>query len=234
MKSAQWTIGLVVVGALAVSCNALTGLSDYEKVDCVGACGDAGDAGKEVGPEVGSEVGPEAGNDVVVDVADEDALEADVVDSDVSDADVVTYDAIELGPVNPTLRWAQWPMPHRDGAGDATIVEIEAGYHDDVTKLMWSTSHPLKETLGQAEARCKTVGRLPTRIELASLLEPGLVPPYDTTVGDMESGPYWTSSEVFDPNATQQLFWVVDFQTGRLEKQDPFLPGAHVRCIATK
>jgi hypothetical protein len=226
VKSAQWTIGLVVVGALAVSCNALTGLSDYEKVDCVGSCGDAG---TDVVPDVAFDV--EAGKDVVADVADEDALEADVVEADVSDADVVTYDAIELGPVDPKLRWAQWPMPHWDpDSGDATVVKNDAGaFFDLVTKLVWSKSSEVK-TLGQAEAECKTVGRLPTRIELVSLLEPGLASPHDPIMNDTEPGSYWTSSEVFDPNATQQFFWVVNFENGTLGQLNPSQE-AYVRCI---
>lgn len=249
MKSAQWTVGLVVVGALAVSCNALTGLSDYEKVDCVGPCGDAGDAGSDVvtGPDA------DAGKDVLADVADEDALEADVVDADVVD---VTYEAIELEPVEAKLRWAQWRMPHEEVwdvpdageagppfAADASMVDAPGGplFVDYVTGLTWmpSGNDQGSQDFGLEEANGFCVGqqwRLPTRIELVTLFEPEKPNQIHSALsGDVcSAGAYWTSSRVFSApgeDADVPSYWVVDFQSGGGVKTRIETGEACVRCV---
>lgn len=142
------------------------------------------------------------------------------------------------------LRWAQWPMPTPPGAG----LPHPATYHfdqasptvcDGVTGLVWERQpKPDLVDLDGALAYCAAlvVGgfadwRLPTRIELVSLLAHEKPPPlidgdaFPGTVTDY----YWTSSIVTGNNRS----YGVDFNSGDVH----FLPGDtqrttfRVRCV---
>jgi hypothetical protein len=254
-------VGAATASVVAVACNAITGLSDYEKVACVGPC-DAGvadvtadnvfDAPYDVPYDV------DAGDvaDVVLDVtADGVAFDGpedvapDVPEDVVAD---VQYDASEVGVVERRLRWAQWPMPHQflsavPGAEDAglprgadlTLHDAEPPYfHDGVTGLDWTVSAGAAMSLGEAVSHCATqgagplVGRLPTRIELVTLLEPDVDPSAHPVFGsDLKPGAYWSQSDapLRDAGAARE-YWVVDFAHGavltRAEDQE-----AYVRCV---
>jgi hypothetical protein len=254
-------VGAAIASVAAVACNAITGLSDYEKVACVGPCDtgvadaapdntfdspndvtydvDAGDAG-EVGLDVASDgVAFDGPEDAAPDVPGD--AEADV-----------QYDASEVGVVERRLRWAQWQMPHQflssvpdaEDAGlprgaDLSLVDASKPYfHDGVTGLDWTMSDGSQLSLSEAAFHCATCvelplkARLPTRIELVSLLEPGLSPgAYPVLGSDVKPGAYWSQSDVptRDAGAVRE-YWVVDFAQGavltRPENQE-----AYVRCV---
>jgi len=251
-------VGAAIASVAAVACNAITGLSDYEKVDCVGPC-DSGvvdavpdnvfDSPYDVQHDV--DAGWDAADvnlDVVSDQVELDALE-DVVPDVVPD---VQYDASEVGVVERRLRWAQWPMPHQflstvPGAEDAGLprgaaLTLHDGsppyFHDGVTGLDWTVSAGAGMSLGEAVSHCATQGagplvaRLPTRIELVTLLEPEVDPSSNPVLGsDLKLGAYWSQSDapLRDAGAVRE-YWVVDFDQGavltRAEDQK-----AYVRCV---
>jgi len=241
--------------AIAASCNSITGLNDYEKVDSVGAGGDAGDASQS---DVASpDVVPEASGDVEADAV----VEADAPDGGSPDADAalegggpdaeagpdvlgdVSADANDVGTVDPEHRWARWHMPHEsvpEGGVDAgpyraDASAVDGGYFDNITQLRWSISPTNQMSLGEAAGVCADLlggYRLPTRIELVTLLEPTRTPPYHSMLtGDVETGEYWTLSEVRNQSTPSR--WVADFETGEVKPRDESAK-AYVRCVSVQ
>lgn len=255
MKRARCIPGAALAGLLVVAaaaCNSITGLDDYDKVECVGACGEAGPS--------------DAGNtdvtvDAPLDVSDEPLSDADEPDggpeADVhveTGSDVVTdvvVDAMEGGVVDPRTRWARWPMPHEvlppvpDGGSElygptaADLEDMGSHYQDNVTGRSWlMTEAGGPVTWGVAVGQCNARSsggaeyRLPTRIELITLLEPSLSPPRSLALDDTELGYYWTASEFVEPKVSgPSKHWVVDFEGGAVESLPDNEPEAYVRCI---
>jgi hypothetical protein len=142
------------------------------------------------------------------------------------------------------LRWAQWPMPTPPGAGlpHAATYQVPAGAPtvcDAVTGLVWERESSAELfDLDGAIAHCAALDkgnhadwRLPTRVELVSLLAYEKAPPLidgDAFPGTLTDW-YWTSSIVAGNNRS----WGVDFNTGDVH----FLPGDtqrttfRVRCV---
>jgi hypothetical protein len=147
--------------------------------------------------------------------------------------------------------WAQWPMPNGPvdvaaGApnpmaytdnGDGTVT-------DKVTGLVWQqAASSTQSTWSNATTSCTTLfslahlrWRLPTAIELVSLLDDGVAAPgpmIDTTAfpGTPASSTFWSSTPVADSNPTPTDAWAVDFGRG-------YVSGAgksaqyYVRCVA--
>jgi hypothetical protein len=218
-------LGAAIASVAAVACNAITGLSDYEKVACVGPCDagstdvmpdnvfdvpydvDAGDAGEAGLDAVSDGVAFDGPEDAAPDVA------PDVLPDVLPD---VQYDASEVGVVERRLRWAQWPMPHQflspvPDAGDAapphdadlTLHDGSPPYfHDGVTGLDWTVSAGAGMSLGEAVSHCDAqsagplLARLPTRIELVTLFEPEVDPSANPVLGsDLKLGAYWSQSD---------------------------------------
>jgi len=201
---------------LALACNGIIGLSDYTRAECSGGavCGDGG------GPELLVDGGP---------------------DANVPDAKV---DAAGARPVS----WAAWPMPNYDAG---TPVDNPMGYdavvgqglEDRVTTLVWR--HPMPDPAQVSYQRaleiCSGEWRLPSRIELVTLLDLGqpgakIDPAFKTESGTAQ-GVYWTFSEVrsvFRPFGAdgKREHWVVDFSgVGGLLKRDESGGEAYVRCV---
>ncbi len=144
----------------------------------------------------------------------------------------------DAGPGTPPVSWAQWPMPNYDAGADVenvptyTVSGDGLTATDSVTGLTWllpATGASPNVTLAQADAFCKSQTaekggwRLPTRIELVSLLE------YGSTTGTLVAQPFaastgserhWTSSpERLDKfgnvaPAGMRRYWTVDFSSG--------------------
>lgn len=260
MKPAQWIPGALLVGALAVAavaCNSITGLNDYEKVDCVGACGDAG-----------LDAPPDTTPDVIDDARHEDVLEASGDwDADAfieagtdADADVdapddapndVNFDAAEVGSIDRASRWARWLMPHEDtslapDSGNPPGPTPSLGYQDVgsdyfrdlVTKVLWTRTYSTQLTLGDAVGYCDALSdpplkmRLPTRIELVSLLEPTRSPPYNAALSDVQPGAYWSLSNAPQRDAAADIeYWVVDFASGEVRTLGDNGTKLYVRCV---
>jgi hypothetical protein len=209
--------------ALGVACNLITGVGQYQNVDCAPSdCPDASEASSLLPPEAGTAP---------------DAREAGTAsDADASPPADVQVDA--LPSPNDTLRWARWRMPNPHDAGVDTNLSSYAGddagaVTDNMTRLVWDQATSAAGTFEDAYAYCatRTLGpftwRLPTRIELASLVDWTRTPAIDPTAfPDATGGPYWTWSAVAGTDGG--LYWVVDFDDGTVKSS---ASPSTVRCV---
>jgi hypothetical protein len=197
----------VCVPSLA-GCNDLLRLSDFERVSCNATCPSDSSAGATAGD--GS------------------------VDGGVSEFDAAPFD----GAVAATDgAWARWPMPNPEGGPDAdwpnvvTYTKLDGGVYVPMTNLEWSTQSFAATSIEQAAGDCKAIGfRLPTRIELVSLIDftrqnPAIHPIFTNVTG----GAYWTSS----PSAKiDGGFWQVSFDDGRVTEAAP--TSKNVICVRSR
>jgi hypothetical protein len=194
---------------LALACNDIIGLSDFERGECPGArCGDGGDfdGAIDTGVDAGTDAPAETGGG-----ADEVSWARwPMPEHDASAPVSVTY-TVGAGEVEDGVTGLVWrqPMP-AEGAS---------------------------RTFEQASALCAGLSggpwRLPKRIELVTLLHPeGTAPRIDKErfPGTIR-GAYWTSSEVRGLNRTVTgEYWIVSFESALLDKADPAETAA-VRCV---
>jgi hypothetical protein len=197
---------------LVIACNALIGLNDYERVECTGGTCDGGTF--DGGPDSSS--------------------------SDGSTADVTSVDAAGAAPVS----WAHFLMPNYplDGGPDANLASYKVSPDlvlDNVTGRAWREPIPDGEkglrTFAEAKQLCASAGqwRLPSRIELVTLLDLSQSPAVDhATFPSTEGIEYWTSSEVRPYGTNGYMRWTVQFGgTPGLDQQDETSGRAGVRCI---
>jgi hypothetical protein len=174
-----------------------------------------------------------------------DAVDAVNADTDVAhaavDAAAATGDAA-CTVVPPLSHWATWPMPDSTAmAGAVTTpsydLDTPGVVGDRITHLQWQRAvDEASDTWYQAmnHCACLTLGgqtdwRLPTRIELVSLVDvtrqsPSIDP---TAFPDTPSEWFWTSSPAADdPTAA----WYVAFFDGDTHHQDVTTP-YRVRCV---
>lgn len=210
--------GIVAGASLAclAACNVVLGLGDYEKVDADGGAADA-------------------------------ASEADVLF--VPDAPIDAPIDVEAGTYDPAHAWANWPMPNpNNDAGYANQTTYEAGSDaavvlDTLTELQWENvgaNTPSVRSVEDAQAYCTSRAstgfasfndwRLPTRIELVSLIDytraPGMA--IDPAFASTPADPFWSSSPVGKPHVAQT--WRVDFDTGEVRIASAGSM-ARVRCV---
>jgi hypothetical protein len=109
-------------------------------------------------------------------------------------------------------KWACWPVPTPPSeklAHPQSYTDLGNGaVRDNVTCLVWEKANPSTQGTWQASVdRCAALGtssyagfndwRLPTRMEMASLIDPTLgrtayaSPPFTTTSGAYATGSYW-------------------------------------------
>jgi hypothetical protein len=216
-RSERFVMVALVVGyaAAGVACNDLLGLGDYVEVSCITRCP------------------PDA------------ALPNDGSADDASDAFQVIGEAGEAseggGTIDagtPALKytWPQWHMPNPAAAGlanDASYsVVADASVIDNITKLEWEKTRGVASTAGGAALRCASLAtgghgdwRVPTRIELASLIDyMKSAPPQIDPVFEQSPARLWTASRYAGDAG---LFWIVDFANGEVKSGD----GAEVRCV---
>ncbi len=217
-RSRIFVAGAVAAGSLAclAACNVVLGLGDYEKVGADGGAADAAD-------ERDVALVPDAANDAPIDV--------------------------EAGAYNPGFAWASWPMPNpANDAGYPNQASYEAGADsgivlDTLTQLQWENigaNAPSKQTVSEAQTYCaglaatKFAGhsdwRLPTRIELVSLIDytrgvaaVTIDPVFVGTPADI----FWSASPVGAP--AMGTTWRVDFGTGEVHPSTASM--ARVRCV---
>jgi hypothetical protein len=231
MRPRVWIAVLAAAGLCALSaaaCNAINGLNEFEKIDCVGACSDAAPF-----PDV-VEDHKEAGKDAA------DAATEEAAAPDTGPPDVVEHDA----PATVKRRWAQWRMPNFPIDGDAGLPN-PASYqlfadasvvHDNVTQMRWERDPvAVPKTYDEAVLYCKGLTlenktwEVPTRIELVSLLDPTSNPSIDQGAFPNEQGAeYWTSSPVARAIEPQQ--WTVNFATGTVQGAKASTT-KRVRCV---
>jgi hypothetical protein len=185
------------VAALLIACNALVGLDEFDKVECARDCG-AAPPDQYVPPP--DEAGPDA-----------PPMEASIPLPDGA---------------SPTS-WARWIMPNPPDAGGRVgsdfdyVVNGDASVLDNVTRLEWALARDsaLPSQFDKARAFCKDMSpgawRLPTRIELVTLID---YTRYDSAHDGrfpQISGWVWTSSVVRPPTLPYR-FWSVNFTTGEV------------------
>jgi hypothetical protein len=220
-----------------VGCDKLIGLGDFQE-GCAFDCG-VHEAGL---PEATVEAAamPDAGADAEASV---DADAADVVDAEATAPDTGLD---ETGPTAAQL-WAHWPMPNPRAfiAPDSSTLlphpmAYEAGadvtiVRDAVTGLLWERADAPATDFAAAEAHCATFGpgsgwRVPTRIELVSLVDFTHRPTIDTMTFDAgRAATYWTSSVVQKDAAPDvRQHWTVSFDDGLADNASS---ATYVRCV---
>jgi hypothetical protein len=222
-------VALAVVVA-AAGCDALLGLGQFRDVPCAFDCPDdatAADAPAETGiPE--TSVGDAS-----------DASDA-AVDADAMDATMAVFPPPEAA--SPHEVWAHWPMPNPDAsiAPDSSTLlpnpmtydaSADGSVFDLVTALTWEVAFQAATDYPTASAQCQALGmRVPTRIELVSLVDFTTSPTIGGVFPQTPPAPFWTSSAVWadgGPDATV-LYWSVSFVDGRVTADT----AAWVRCVS--
>ncbi len=154
---------------------------------------------------------------------------------------------IVLPPGAQPATWAHWRMPDNVlGSVDAgplqSYSKVDGSVVDTVTKLTWSSTLPSVDSFEAARDSCKSLGstwRLPTRIELVSILDDSIpdspATPKINAIFDAKNGAYWTASPV-RPLTKPLVFWKVNFRATVNTSSVP-LPfdnlgsGGYVRCV---
>ena len=209
--------GIVAGASLAclAACNVVLGLGDYEKVDADGGAADA-------------------------------ASEADVLF--VPDAPIDAPIDVEAGTYDPAHAWANWPMPNpNNDAGYQNEASYDAGgdsgaVFDNVTELQWENTAMPPSAMSVTAAQTYCAGlrarglagandwRLPTRIELVSLIDytraSGAA--IDPVFADTPADAFWSSSPVGKPYEGKT--WRVEFDKGQVLMASDGSSG-RVRCV---
>lgn len=188
------------------ACNALIGLDDFSKVECVrGDCRDASLDASEGGPFVDAAPPlPDAGEG----------------------AEPVAWARWPMPNYDDKSDGGHPNRARYEAAADGFVT-------DAITKLVWrvkGSTVPL--TYEEAEKQCGKGDRLPKRIELVSILD--LAQPSakldPVAFPGAVSGEYWTSSEQ-RPLTTDPRRWVVDFEDGAVVTRATKSAKAYVRCV---
>jgi hypothetical protein len=230
-------LALLAIGSAAIAaCNVIAGIDQFHDVPCE-AC-EAGTSLPEASP-----LPLEAGPDTTTDDAGVDAADADAADApDSQDAADATLDAGTDADADATsfvppeasadYRWPRWTMPNGAQAGlpnaasYAPVPGTDGGVLDLVTDLRW-TDVQTAMSLNAALSACTYPARLPTRIELVSILDTSqpyvLVNPAFTTMHAAGPVTYWSSSMTPDGQR-----WTVDFGGGFVQFSHP---GTAVICV---
>lgn len=218
------------------ACDLLLGLNQYQNVACAFDC----DAGSEATTDT-SMPGPDASDARSEQAAMPDAMpDADAsVDAPLdSTVEAEAAPPPEGGyPVPaPSQVWVHWPMPNPDASIDPTNPDAAALPHamaydagadggasvayDLTTNLVWWRASLQAMSFDDAWGACaarqvaqpSAYGwRVPTRIELLSLVDFTRMPTIDPGTFPGTGGAYWTSS----PNANiNGGYWTVSFLTG--------------------
>lgn len=215
MRSRLLLLGGFVCALLA--CDAIIGLGEFKKCD---------DAEAVCAPDAVSDAQLDAG----------DASDAFVLPDGVSEAS----------------SWPRWRMDNtpfevQNGAADASRADFDASNDAGVitsalTKLTWIAQLGFAGTIDEAVAFCSSVnGRLPTRIELATILDstrkpnsglPYAAPAFDAVLKPDGGSPPQTlwSSSYARPIQDPLHFWFASLKTGDIFVQAPFA-GTGVLCV---
>lgn len=212
-------LGALVAGACALAgCNALLGIKEGDPLEDAGTIADGGDTSIGVDTAIDVDTGV-IDTGALVDTGAVDASIADTADSGDAvavdgavpvDADAGCSELAAYPPAKgcPDFNWACWPIPS-DGplAGNYTVKTIcgDNVVIDKTTGLMWAQAEETG-TFTQANAKTQCTNsrragfsdwRLPTRIELSSLVDRSRAtsPTLDPTAFPGASiGPFWSST----------------------------------------
>jgi hypothetical protein len=212
-SSQRALVGGVVVLLPAFSffaCNVVTGATKYEKSYCEPTC-------DSLVPDSGAR--DAQARDTAVDSARTDAGEDDSGEA----------------PVH--MRWAHWPMPNRGDAGVPNPMTYAADggavVFDVVTRLEWQKSPSNAMSYGEAVAFCAKIApvnawRVPTRIELVSLLDETTNPRIAAAFGATPGTFFWSASQPEEGSR-----WLVDFgkNSPMVQARDEAGGSFPVRCV---
>jgi hypothetical protein len=228
-----------VLAAAAAGCDVLLGLGQFKDVPCAFDCPEAS---VEASVPDASDSGVSGDSGDASDASDGDASDsADAFDGTlVPDA---LDEVVPPEPASPHQTWAHWPMPNPDAAiapDSSTLLPNQMAYDagadgsvfDTVTGLTWAVGSQMASDYVGAYGYCQNIGmRLPTRIELVSLIDFTKTPAIDnSTFPGTQPSPYWTSSVVWadgGPDAAVQ-YWSVSFNDGTVA---PLTQAMYVRCV---
>ena len=235
---------------LACACDVVLGLNKYSETYCNGS--DCPDASSDGAQGASSDAGTDATSDSATDAFADAEADGDggpeladvAIDSPslallwaqwpMPNPDAaIAPDSSTLLP-NPMLYAANVAATGGDagdGGSDASDAAVPTSVTDLVTGLVWETATDTASSQSVAEETCAgRHGRLPTRIELVSLIDFTQIPTVDNAVfPGTQMGDYWTSS-VYAVGSTPAQSWLVDFGDGTVHHaQSP--PAAYVRCV---
>ena len=212
-----------------LACNALIGLDPFEKVACTKNC-EAADGGFDARP--------------MEDAKDQrDASDGDIPIEFADAAESGTPIPIPEG-ASPTS-WARQKMPNPEGGVNpySYTSNSDTSVTDKVTGFVWQDSTktvvPGEDAFAKARLACATLGdggtvwRLPTRIELVTLIDLSRADGgafHPVFKGILDDHWYWTSSVVRPPTLPYH-FWAVNFGSGEVS---PDAPGAKWGVICVK
>jgi hypothetical protein len=263
---------LVGLGALACAfagCEVLIGLNDFTVSDCSsGACEEGGAQESGADADASGDADASAGDsaDVAVEARDTGSDGADASDAPDEGSSDVTVGPPDVAQPTVSEIWVQWVMPNPDAetypGSDASLPNPMAYSYDGGTTvfdqrtgLTWEASGTEVTSYEDAEWHCARLTqpgspswRVPTRIELVSLIDWTHVPTLDLdafapdTDADtgQASGVYWSSSLAVPPTGgplpadaspTSGWHWTVSFATGLVVQQQQLSAG-WVRCVS--
>jgi hypothetical protein len=231
-------LALLACGAAAVvACNLIAGIDQFHDVPCEPCeAGSVLEGGPIDDGSVDAPIG-DGGIDATIDAgdaADADATAVDAADAaDAADATDAGSDGSDADATLPEASvdytWARWLMPNGAEAGlpnparYAPAPGIDGGVLDLVTGLTWANAQNVNSALA-AVAACPPPFRVPTRIELVTILDTSqssvLVNPAFTQV---QAGTYWTSSRTLEDAS-----WTIDFRYGYVRTT---MNGTAVICV---
>jgi hypothetical protein len=206
---------LCVLTSLA-GCSAILGIDKFE--ECPGSCLDASVPDVHEVPDVREANAP--------DTSDADAaVDADAAFETGADVEIIPLERL----------WARWPMPTAETIGDASPYDDggSSALVDPVTHLTWQRATIAVDSYETARATCGNLlpggsWKVPTRIELATLIDPtrDAGPAWSTSFAEAgASVRLWTASRVYGTSADH---WVIDFASGAVLRGGG--AGA-VRCV---
>ncbi len=264
--------GLGAAVCALAACDVLLGLNDFSVRDCkVERCD--GSVPTEDGPDARDDA--DAGKPAADGMTDSSPEAADgASDGDASDApgdgdaDGIGDGPPDVAPPTVTEIWVHWPMPNPDAAiapdSDASLPNpmsyvtdhTALTVYDQVTLLTWEATPAAAATYADAETACLALAqttsapwRVPTRIELVSLIDFTRVPTFDVDAFPLPAdaapgaaaGTYWTSSlapspagPAFPPDAdpTTSPHWAVSFADGTVATTATRgVSASWVRCV---
>ncbi len=140
-------------------------------------------------------------------------------------------------------KWACWPMPTpstTNGKVHASYTDLGDGtVRDDVTCLVWQKSVPAtRYNWADGQTYCSSLGsgwRLPTRIEMTSIVDYARRPSIDPTAfpGTPTSGYYYTGSGwiVSNLSGKPQYTWIFSFANGFTSNAGARTDLDNIRCV---
>jgi hypothetical protein len=219
-------VGVVVLAFAAVAaCNTLVGIDDFSDVPCEPCIDGAIPFDEGVDAVADGPAAIDGGMDTGIDATADAAVDTGIDAADSGGG----FTTPEAGDAT-DFEWPLWIMPNGSEAGlpnpakYSPVAGTDAGVFDQITHLSWGNAQTGISSLASATSWCSPPWRLPTRIELVSILDtsrsPVLVNPVFTSIQGL---PYWSSSVT--PAGKS---WTVDFGSGAVATTTA---GAAAICI---